>query len=121
MADTQRVLEDAKKQLANLQNSVDSFLDETVPNKLTRPWKAFRGTNDDLIEHAEHIIKFLKQKKSDEPDPEMQKDLEKLVKKWTSSVNNVYGGLVEVMTQCKTLMSTWDKVEEEMKDLKKLC
>ncbi len=121
MADTQRVLEDAKKQLANLQNSVDSFLEETVPNKLARPWKAFRATNEDIIEHAEHIIRFLKQKKTDEPDEAMQKDLDKLVKKWTSSTNNVYGGLLEVMTQCKTLMGTWDKVEEEVKELKKLC
>jgi len=121
MADTKRVLEDAKKQLVNLQNSVDAFLDETIPNKLSRPWKAFGPTNEDLIKHADHIIKFLSQKKSDEPDPEMQKDLEKLVKKWSSSVNNVYGGLLEVMAQAKTLMGTWDKVEEEMKDLKKLC
>jgi DNA-binding FrmR family transcriptional regulator len=116
MADVEKTLQDVVLQLADLRNAMKGILDETIPQKLEKPWKSFEDVNQDVIDHAKHIIDHLKKNKGAKVDDAMQKDLDVLVRKW-SNVNNVYGGLLTVANQCKDVMSTWDKVEKELKKL----
>lgn len=114
--DLYKILLSMETGLANLRNQMDGIVDETIPQRLNKPWKNFRSTNEEVIDRLEKITSYLKNKKDDKPEPVMQADLEKLIKKWRS-VNNVYGGLLMVAEQCKETMKTWDSVEKELKKL----
>ena len=116
MAGEAKTLRDLKVHLLDLQNTIDGTVDETIPQKLQRPWKGFLKTNDEVIDRIDHILEFLEKNKDAEFDGKMQEDFETAKKKWQST-NNVYGGLVLVMEQCKTAMECWDKVEKNLKKI----
>jgi hypothetical protein len=116
MADLEKTLKNAVVMLTDLRNTLDGIVDETIPQKLTKPWKSFVKVNEDVIDHADHILDYLKKNKGGDIDPAMQKDLDVLVRKWTA-VNNVYGGLINVSRQCEEAMKTWEQVGKELKRL----
>jgi hypothetical protein len=116
VANEAKALRDLAGSLQNLQNTIDGTVGETIPQKLERPWKSFLKTNEDVIDRVYHILEFLEKNKEAEFDGKMQEDFEIAKKKWQAT-NNVYGGLVTVMEQCKTAMECWDRVEKNLKKL----
>ena len=116
MADQVKTLEEVALQLTDLRNILEGTLGESIPQKLEKPWKSFEKTNQELIECVDHIVDFLKKHKDREFDDEIRENFDDFRKKW-QGVNNVYGGLMKVMGECKSAMECWDKAEKQLKKI----